>query len=198
MSEQEATSTEQFQVVVNHEEQYSYWAVDRDLPAGWRAEGTVGSKQACLDHIERVWTDMRPKSLREALEAGTAGEALESVPDADNEPDDALVRRLADGPHPVVVTGVGDPDADDAIRRFRERLDRGQLQVRFTDTRGGTELGLRFEPASVDRAGCDFDTRSGQLTVAGELNLDGVDVRCEVQLSLADLAGSGRLHVLSS
>lgn len=54
-------------VVVNHEEQYSIWAADRDLPAGWRAEGTSGTREECLDHIERVWTDMRPLSLRQRM-----------------------------------------------------------------------------------------------------------------------------------
>ena len=55
---------ERFLVVVNHEEQYSVWFAERELPAGWRAEGTSGTRDQCLDHIERVWTDMRPLSLR--------------------------------------------------------------------------------------------------------------------------------------
>lgn len=54
-----------YQVVVNGEEQYSIWPADRELPEGWRNDGTVGSKQECLGHIESVWTDMRPLSLRE-------------------------------------------------------------------------------------------------------------------------------------
>ncbi|MEV4665726.1 MbtH family protein [Micromonospora echinofusca] len=53
-----------YRVVVNHEEQYSLWPVDRELPLGWVAEGTVGSKEECLAHVARVWTDMRPLSLR--------------------------------------------------------------------------------------------------------------------------------------
>lgn len=57
-----------YQVVVNDEEQYSIWEEGRELPAGWRAEGTAGSRQECLDHIDRVWTDMRPKSLRVAMD----------------------------------------------------------------------------------------------------------------------------------
>lgn len=59
---------QQFVVVVNHEEQYSVWFADRDLPAGWTAEGTSGTKSECLAHIEKVWTDMRPLSLRRAME----------------------------------------------------------------------------------------------------------------------------------
>lgn len=54
-------------VVVNQEEQYSIWQADRDLPAGWSAEGFSGLKDECLSHISRVWTDLRPLSLRRRL-----------------------------------------------------------------------------------------------------------------------------------
>lgn len=54
-------------VVLNDEEQYSVWAADREIPAGWRAEGTRGTKAECLAHIEEVWTDMRPLSLRRRM-----------------------------------------------------------------------------------------------------------------------------------
>ncbi|MEH1102315.1 MbtH family protein [Micromonospora sp. CPCC 205561] len=37
-----------------------------EVPAGWRDAGRTGSRQECLEHIERVWTDMRPRSLRRA------------------------------------------------------------------------------------------------------------------------------------
>ena len=62
----------EFVVVVNHEEQYSIWPVHRDLPLGWSDAGFRGTKQACLQHVEEVWTDMRPKSLRDAMERGEA------------------------------------------------------------------------------------------------------------------------------
>ncbi|MFB4285728.1 MULTISPECIES: MbtH family protein [unclassified Nonomuraea] len=58
---------DRFQVVVNHEEQYSIWPEGKDLPAGWAEEGTSGDKQACLDHINEVWVDMRPLSLRRRM-----------------------------------------------------------------------------------------------------------------------------------
>ncbi|RVX38942.1 MbtH protein [Nonomuraea polychroma] len=51
-------------VVVNHEEQYSVWPADRELPPGWRATGFAGTREECLAHIETVWTDMRPLSVR--------------------------------------------------------------------------------------------------------------------------------------
>lgn len=57
----------QYAVVMNHEEQYSIWFADRELPPGWRAVGKVGSKAECLAYVAEVWTDMRPKSLRDSL-----------------------------------------------------------------------------------------------------------------------------------
>jgi MbtH protein len=57
----------QYVVVVNHEEQYSLWPKDRDLPLGWNAVGEPGSKEECLAYIDRVWTDMRPLSLRRRM-----------------------------------------------------------------------------------------------------------------------------------
>jgi MbtH protein len=56
-----------YSVVYNDEEQYSIWPTDRALPDGWQAEGTTGPKADCLAHIEQIWTDMRPRSLREAM-----------------------------------------------------------------------------------------------------------------------------------
>ncbi|CAN5483145.1 MbtH family protein [soil metagenome] len=53
-----------FEVVLNHEEQYSIWPADRDIPAGWRKAGKQGLKAECLTYINEVWTDMRPLSLR--------------------------------------------------------------------------------------------------------------------------------------
>jgi MbtH protein len=63
--------TRMFAVVVNHEEQYSIWPADRDPPAGWRTEGTTGTRATCLERITAVWTDMRPLSLRAQLEGST-------------------------------------------------------------------------------------------------------------------------------
>jgi MbtH protein len=59
----------EFVVVTNAEQQYSIWPEALPLPAGWSAVGERGSKAACLAYIERVWTDMRPLSLREFLRA---------------------------------------------------------------------------------------------------------------------------------
>lgn len=58
-----------YRVVINYEEQYSIWPVDREIPVGWRDAGKSGSKAECLAYIKEVWTDMRPLSLRKQMEA---------------------------------------------------------------------------------------------------------------------------------
>ena len=57
-----------YAVVMNREEQYSIWPADRETPLGWHAAGFTGTKDQCLDYIKEVWTDMRPKSLRDAMD----------------------------------------------------------------------------------------------------------------------------------
>jgi MbtH protein len=56
-----------YKVVINHEEQYSIWPEAKQNAPGWTDEGTVGTKEECLAHIEEVWVDMRPRSLREQM-----------------------------------------------------------------------------------------------------------------------------------
>jgi MbtH protein len=58
-----------YDVVMNQEEQYSIWAKGREIPRGWRAVGKEGSKRECLEHIDQVWVDMRPLSLRKKMES---------------------------------------------------------------------------------------------------------------------------------
>jgi MbtH protein len=62
-------ATTLYRVVMNHEEQYSIWPADRDMPAGWREAGKTGTKPECLAFVEEHWTDMRPKSLRDRMDA---------------------------------------------------------------------------------------------------------------------------------
>ncbi len=58
-----------YQVLINDEEQYSLWPTDQDVPAGWHRTGTEGSKEDCVAYVDEVWTDMRPRSLRERMAA---------------------------------------------------------------------------------------------------------------------------------
>jgi uncharacterized protein YbdZ (MbtH family) len=162
-----------YRVVVNHEEQYSIWPVGREIPAGWREAGKSGTKPECLAYIEEVWTDMRPLSLRKAMDAAAAAPAGTPTP----APVDDLVERLCAGSHPVQVL----------VDRLEEDLAQGYVHVRFTGTRGGTELGVRLDPSKTVKAG-------GRLRVVGDLTLNFEKVRCSAEVEVATGVGEGRLE----
>ncbi len=71
-------------VVVNHEEQYSIWLADKEIPLGWTKTGFKGTKTECLNNIKEVWTDMRPLSLRKKMEE--AARSTEAQPPKPPEP----------------------------------------------------------------------------------------------------------------
>jgi MbtH protein len=58
----------EYLALVNDEGQYSLWPAFADVPAGWVVDHGADTRQACLDHIERNWTDMRPRSLVRQME----------------------------------------------------------------------------------------------------------------------------------
>ncbi len=58
-------------VLVNAEEQYCLWPTGKEIPGGWSLV-FQGDRDSCLEYVERVWTDMRPKSLRDAIEREAA------------------------------------------------------------------------------------------------------------------------------
>jgi len=68
MRDQEEDDRRIYRVVLNHEEQYSIWPVDRENPLGWLDAGKSGPKAECLAYVKEVWTDMRPLSLRKKME----------------------------------------------------------------------------------------------------------------------------------
>jgi MbtH protein len=58
-----------YHVLVNGEGQYSLWPSFKDVPQGWTIAKKSDSRAACLDYINQNWTDMRPNSLIERMNA---------------------------------------------------------------------------------------------------------------------------------
>lgn len=63
----------EYLVLINDENQHSLWPAWRDIPAGWQATGPKGNRKECLEWIEGNWTDMRPKSLIDAMDRAEQG-----------------------------------------------------------------------------------------------------------------------------
>jgi MbtH protein len=77
MSEHDTHSL--YRVLVNLEEQYSIWPAFKEIPAGWEPIGEAAPKDVCLDYIAQHWTDMRPKSLRDAMAGPSEGAVAAST-----------------------------------------------------------------------------------------------------------------------
>lgn len=190
MRDHEDDPFDTYAVVVNHEEQYSIWPTEKPMPDGWRTAGKEGSRQECLDYIQEVWTDMRPLSLRTQMEEWARNPPPPVDVEADGPPLPPLVDRLSGGEHAVVFSGRPERTA----KALQARLDMGYVHLTFTGTRGGTELGVRLDPAASDWTTANFENGTGSVRVAGSLTLDYVKVRCVASLDLATLAGTGRLE----
>jgi hypothetical protein len=101
-----------------------------------------------------------------------------------------LVQRLCEGQHPVEVT----LRPDRTVKALKECLDRGHVHIKFTNTRGGTELGVPVDRRRSDLTKADFERETGRLTVVGELTLDFVPVVCIADIELPSLQGMGHLE----
>src|SRR5215217_3485715 len=164
-----------YKVVLNHEEQYSIWPEYKANPPGWRDGGKVGLKPECLAFIKEVWTDMRPLSLRKKMEEMARNPPPPPPPvDPNAEKEKSLVDRLCEGEHRVEA-GLR---PEKTVKLFKEAIDRNYVHVKFTETRGGTELGVRVDKEASDLSGGDFEKGEGEVHIEGELTLDYVKVRC--------------------
>jgi uncharacterized protein YbdZ (MbtH family) len=180
-----------YKVVINHEEQYSIWPDYKEIPLGWKDVGKVGLKVDCLAFIKEVWTDMRPLSLRKKMEEMAKNPPPPPpAPDQNRPREKSLVDKLCEGDHPVEA-GLR---PEKTVKLFKEAIDRNYVHVKFTKTRGGTELGFRLDREACDFNLADFDHGSGAVHVEGNLTLDYVKVRCVADIDLATLEGKGHLE----
>jgi uncharacterized protein YbdZ (MbtH family) len=179
-----------YKVVMNHEEQYSIWLDYKEIPHGWKHVGKAGPKAECLAYIKEVWTDMRPLSLRKKMEEFERNPPPPPPPRDPNAPrEKSLVDKLCEGDHPVEV-GLR---PERTTKLFKEAIDRNYIHIKFTKTKGGTELGFRLNPDNSDLSAADFENGKGTVHVEGVLTLDYVPLKCVADIDLSTLAGKGHL-----
>ncbi|MEU0031501.1 hypothetical protein [Streptomyces sp. NPDC006335] len=105
---------------------------------------------------------------------------------------DELTQRLSTD-QPVAVGGP-----NPSLEEFRTRLDEiGTVFIKFTETRGGTDLGIQLDRSASDTSGADFDQGSGSVHVEGTLILNDDHVRCIADIDLTTLKGTGRLKAVA-
>lgn len=103
-----------------------------------------------------------------------------------------LVKKLATGKHAVAA------QAYKTQEEFKKALDRGFVLLKFTETKGGTELGVRLDPSKTDLSKGEFQSAKGNVRLAGNLTLDYVKVCMVADINLENLKGSGCLEILDA
>jgi len=103
-----------------------------------------------------------------------------------------LVQKLAKGDHRVIFRKI----QDDGVQELKECIDRDYVHIKFTETKGGTELGFPLDRERSDLSGADWDGKSGKIHLEGGLTLDYVKVRLVADLDLSNLEGKGHLDIL--
>lgn len=82
------------------------------------------------------------------------------------------------------------------VEGFKAAVDRKYVHVKFTETRGGTELGVRLDEEASDVTSADWEAGKGEVAIVGVLILDYVRVRLHATIHLETLEGTGRLEIL--
>lgn len=188
-----------YKVVVNHEEQYSIWPADRENPLGWNDAGKSGNKAECLAYIKEVWTDMRPLSLRKKMEEARNRAATQPPDNIDNgeaeaDQGDDLIARLSAPNNRIEVSLRPEKSA----QALKQRIEQGYVHLKFTETRGGTELGVRLDPDRLELDQADFENQTGKVHLEGGLTLNYTKVRCIADINLETLAGQGHLQAIEA
>jgi hypothetical protein len=79
------------------------------------------------------------------------------------------------------------------MKLFKDAIERNYVHIKFTETKGGTELGIQLDRNASDFGAADFENGKGTVHVEGNLTLDSVKVRCVADIDLSTLQGRGHL-----
>jgi hypothetical protein len=102
-----------------------------------------------------------------------------------------LVQRLSEGKHEVVIG-----HRDESYEEIKQRIEDGYIHIKFTQTRGGTELGINVDLNNTNLKELDFNKGEGLLHIEGTTNLNYNAVRCIADIDLATRKGEGCLQVV--
>lgn len=101
-----------------------------------------------------------------------------------------LVKKLTEGQHPIAA------ERSESAAELKEQIERDFVLLKFTETKGGTELGCQLDKELTNTEQADFDKSSGTVHLVGNLTLDYVKVQFVADIDLATLKGTGNLVVV--
>lgn len=105
-----------------------------------------------------------------------------------------LVNKLSEGDHCVEISIRPEKTA----KALQECIDKGYIHLKFTETRGGTDLYVPLDKEATDLGSSNFEKGTGIVKLVGSLTLDYIPVKCFAEIDLKTLSGKGRLQPVQS
>lgn len=105
-----------------------------------------------------------------------------------------VIKNLSRGEHPVKISIR--PESTPGI--LKNCIDKGYVHIKFTQTKGGTDLYIPLDLPACDLGYGDFEKGTGTIKLVGQLTLDYVPVRCHAEIDLSTMAGQGRLEPINT
>lgn len=101
-----------------------------------------------------------------------------------------VVEFLTQGLHPIEFE-TRTSNYDD----IKNRIQKGFVYVKFTDTRGGTELGINVDSTKTSNFEDCLSNGQNMLHLEGVCKLNYKPVRCIIDVNVSTRKGEGRLVI---
>lgn len=187
-----------YSVVINAEEQYSIWPTFKKcVPPGWKEVGIKGSESLCLNQIEKLWTDMRPLSLRKKVQERQKNwekqkeSLINAPPQKPKSFQSQTVAFLTKGQHPINCQNLYK-----SCEALKESIKNGHIHLTFTDTKGQTCLSLALDTQKTMSTQKNLEKDTEEVSIEGNLVLDFSHIRCLAKIRLPSMQGAGTLKLI--
>lgn len=171
---------ELYEVVKNIEEQYSIWPQNKEVPSGWKKVGYSGEKDVCLKHIEQVWTDMRPLSLRKHIES------MKTSSRVNNERLQTDTESLVDLLLNKDVHAVSLPYQPVDMPDFLDQLRSGICYIEFNEVFSQPQIAISLTSEN-------YELNANYILFKGSLTLDLIPIQCHCKFDSKNFRGTCRV-----
>lgn len=100
-----------------------------------------------------------------------------------------LVKKLSENKHEVTIGHRNESDEE-----IKKRIEDGYIHIKFTQTNGGTELGINIDSNNTNVKELDFNKKGMILHIEGTTRLNYNTVRCIAEINLTSRKGEGYLQ----
>lgn len=104
---------------------------------------------------------------------------------------DELIQQLSTGQHRISA------ETYKTAADLKKAIDNGFVLLKFTETKGGTELGGRLDKSRCVLGDANFEAATGNIHLVTKLVLNYNEVEFNADVDLATLIGQGSLTLIA-